>query len=108
MDENVWYKCVPKDEDVMRGEHPIIYVEETSHSIVEQSMEHWSSYRGGEEENHMVTHQKLVYEGTQAVVVKGMVKKGAKGRKRTESSKGAPKKRRHKLWRGDWEGPLPR
>ena len=32
----------------------MIYVGETSHSIVERSREQWSSYRGGDEDNHMV------------------------------------------------------
>ena len=54
MCENVSYKCVPKakedrelKEEDLRGDHPVIYVGETSRSIVERSREHWSSYKGG-------------------------------------------------------------
>ena len=72
MYENVCYKCVPKAkedrEDLMRGEHPVIYVGEISRSIVERSRENWSSYRW-EEENHMTRHQKLAHNGDPAVFV---------------------------------------
>ena len=77
MYENVCFKCVPKakedkelkDEDVMRGEHPVIYVGETSRSVVERSREHWSGYRGGDTDNHMVRHQNLAHNGEPAVFV---------------------------------------
>ena len=75
--ENVCFKCVPKakedkelrDEDMMKGEHPVLYVGETSRSVVERSKEHWSGYRGGDTDNHMVRHQNLVHSGEPAVFV---------------------------------------
>ena len=72
--ENVCSRCVPKakedkelrDEDLGRGEHPKVYVGETSRSITERSREHWASYRGGGGDNHMWRHQEMVHGGEPA------------------------------------------
>ena len=67
--ENVCNRCVPgagtkeqlRDEELMKGEHPVIYVGETSRSIVERAREHWAGCLKNQEENHMVRHQALVH-----------------------------------------------
>ena len=48
------------------GEHPVVYVGETSRSIVERSREHWSGYLKNHEDNHMVKHQTMVHGGEPA------------------------------------------
>ena len=42
---------------------PSLYVGESSRSIQERASEHWGAARRGEEESHMVRHQKLVHPG---------------------------------------------
>ena len=60
--ENVCAKCVPgagskkqlDEEELKQGEHPVIYVGETSRSIVERAREHWAGCLKSKEDNHMV------------------------------------------------------
>ena len=49
-------------EEVMRGA-PSLYVGESSRSIQERAGEHWGAARRGEDESHMVRHQRQVHQG---------------------------------------------
>ena len=68
--ENVCHRCVPgaredkkmKEEDLIK-EQPVLYVGETSRSLMERSKEHWASYRGRNKDSHMLRHQDLVHKG---------------------------------------------
>ena len=68
--ENVCSSCIPsagskggpKEEDIEPG-IPAIYVGETSRSIMERSREHWGSFKGAREDNHIFKHQQIVHGG---------------------------------------------
>ena len=71
--ENVCAKCIPEarakkpiGSKDLEGRGAALYVGETSRSIRERGGEHWASYKGGKEENHMVKHQWLKHGGEQA------------------------------------------
>ena len=49
-------------EEVMKGD-PSLYVGESSRSVQERAGEHWGAARRGEDESHMVRHQKQVHPG---------------------------------------------
>ena len=50
----------------LEGKGAALYVGGTSRSLQERGGEHWASYRGGKEDNHIVKHQWLKHGGEQA------------------------------------------
>ena len=72
--ENVCTRCVPgaaskdqlKEEELNAGEHPVIYVGETSRSILERAKEHWAGCGKSQEDNHKFRHQSLMHSGESA------------------------------------------
>ena len=66
--ENVCEVCNPgaKEAKELRSsmkEVPSIYVGESSRSIQERSIEHWSKYRAGSNKSHILKHQDMEHEG---------------------------------------------
>ena len=49
-----------KEED-LNTPHPAVYVGETSRSLAERTREHWASYRGRKEDNHILKHQQIAH-----------------------------------------------
>ena len=68
--ENICHECNPsalKKGELrnQEGEQPSIYVGETSRTVQERGMEHWSDWRRREEKGHITKHQMLHHEGAQ-------------------------------------------
>ena len=56
--------CTGKGEVEYQGEkHPSLYVGETSRTIQERAVEHWSQARKGDLKSHMVRHQAQLHPG---------------------------------------------
>ena len=66
--ESICTTCNPRAtkkgelEEVIKGA-PSLYVGESSRSVQERAGEHWGAARRGEDESHMVRHQKQVHPG---------------------------------------------
>ena len=78
--ENVCAKCVPGARSKkplgsteLQDKGAVLYVGETSRSVQERCKEHWSSYKGGKEDSHMLKHQWLEHGGEPAEFVMRVV-----------------------------------
>ena len=54
-----------KEEELKEGKQ-VLYIGESSQSIMERSREHWKVYKGSKEESHMLKHQQLEHDGEEA------------------------------------------
>ena len=66
--ENVCSQCNPEilgkgELKRQNGEHPSIYVGETSRSVQERSLEHWAPWRRRDNDGHITKHQLLHHGG---------------------------------------------
>lgn len=48
------------------GDKAVLYVGETSRSILERSREHWDGYKKQKQDNHIWKHQMMEHNGEQA------------------------------------------
>ena len=98
--ENVCATCVPsagskkemKEEDLNTA-RPAVFVGETSRSLAERSREHWASYKGRKEDNHILKHHQIAHNNSTPNFIMRMVGayKTALGRREEGGSKWNPK-----------------
>ena len=69
--ENICTSCVPgatgrRPVEDIPGDKAVLYVGETSRSILERSREHWDGYKKQKQDNHIWKHQMMEHNGEQA------------------------------------------